>query len=161
MKEKFLSLNGEDGKLSFLFGINSKNHKKSPKKNEKHPLFKQKLDFGQRAADFIAYWGGSWHFILGLITFLIAWMILNTTLILFGKWDPYPFILMNLFLSCLAAFQAPIILMSQNRQTERDRVDAKYDYLVNRKAEREIQDMQKDLDYIKRTLKRMEKGIKN
>ncbi len=150
IKEKFLNSNGEEGKLSFLFGTNLRSYKKSNKKNEKHPIFKQKLDFGQRAADFIAYWGGSWHFIITLVSLLVAWMILNTALILFGQWDPYPFILMNLFLSCLAAFQAPIILMSQNRQTERDRADARYDYVVNRKAEREIQEVQKDLDEIKR-----------
>ena len=73
------------------------------------------------------------------------------------RWDPYPFILLNLFLSCLATFQAPIILMSQNRQTERDRATAKYDYAVNRKAEREIQDMQKDLDEIKRMIRKLGK----
>lgn len=72
-------------------------------------------------------------------------------------WDPYPFILLNLTLSCLAALQAPIILMSQNRQAERDRVTAKYDYAVNRKAEREIQKMQKDLNSIKRMLTEIRK----
>jgi uncharacterized membrane protein len=73
-------------------------------------------------------------------------------MILIGKWDPYPFILLNLFLSCLAAFQAPIILMSQNRTTERDRKRAEYDYAVNRKAEREIEDIQKDLEDIKKMI---------
>jgi uncharacterized membrane protein len=150
------------GKLSYLFKLKNNNNSKinsNSKKNGKHPLFKQKLEFGQRAADFIAYWGGSWHFIISLILILIIWMILNTCIVIF-KWDPYPFILMNLFLSCLAALQAPIILMSQNRQTERDRLDAKYDYIVNRKAEREIQAVQKDLEEIKRILKRVDKGGK-
>jgi uncharacterized membrane protein len=70
------------------------------------------------------------------------------------KWDPYPFILLNFVLSTLAALQAPVILMSQNRAAERDRVNAKYDYQVNRKAEREIQNMQKDLEEIKDLLKK-------
>ena len=79
-------------------------------------------------------------------------MGLNTYLVLIGKWDPYPFILLNLFLSCLATFQAPVILMSQNRSAERDRTRAEYDYLINRKAEREIEDMQKDLEEIKKLI---------
>ena len=73
-------------------------------------------------------------------------------------WDPWPFIILNLTLSCLAALQAPIILMSQNRQAERDRINAKYDYHVNRKAEREVQDMQKDLDDIKLYLMSLRKS---
>ena len=76
-------------------------------------------------------------------------MNLNTYLVVIGEWDPYPFILLNLFLSCLATFQAPVILMSQNRTTEMDRKRAEYDYAVNRKAEREIEDIQKDLEEIK------------
>ena len=68
------------------------------------------------------------------------------------RWDPYPFILLNLVLSCLAALQAPIIMMSQNRQNERDRITAKYDYAVNRKAEREVQEILRDLQQIKLTL---------
>ena len=113
---------------------------------------RSKLTLGQRGADIIAKWGGSWTFVLSLIVILIFWMILNTLMILIGKWDPYPFILLNLFLSCLAAFQAPIILMSQNRTTERDRKRAEYDYAVNRKAEREIEDIQKDLEDIKKMI---------
>jgi len=124
------------------------------KKVKEPPILrKQKLTNKQKAADAIAYWGGSWTFIVTLTVLLIIWMFINTMFAIFGKWDPYPFILMNLFLSCLSAFQAPIILMAQNRETERDRMDAKYDYLVNRKAEREIQDMQKDLEQIKTMLR--------
>jgi len=73
------------------------------------------------------------------------------------RWDPYPFILLNLMLSSLAAIQAPIIMMSQNRQAERDRLTSKYDYAVNRKAEREIQNMQKDLEEIKKMLGELKK----
>ena len=80
-------------------------------------------------------------------------MILNI-LVLIYRWDPYPFILLNLVLSCLAAVQAPIILMSQNREAQRDRIRAEYDYQINKKAEREIEDIQKDLDEIKKILKR-------
>ena len=116
-----------------------------------------KLTLGQRASDTIANWGGSWVFVIGLIVCLIFWMIFNTIMVIWGQWDPYPFILMNLFLSCLAAFQAPIILMSQNRSAERDRSRAEYDYAINRKAEREIEDIQQDLEQIKKMIRSLEK----
>ena len=110
-----------------------------------HPNFRAYRTFGQRASDFLTKWAGSWHFILGFLFFLVLWIIMNTSWIVFGsKWDPKPFILLNLILSCLAAIQAPIILMSQNRQSQKDRLKAEYDYAINRKAEkgiREIKDM--------------------
>ena len=112
-----------------------------------------KPTFGERAADAIAYWGGSWTFIFVLLSVLFVWMTLNVILIVKYKWDPYPFILLNLFLSFLAAFQAPVILMSQNRSAEKDRRRSEYDYLIDRKSEREIEDIQKDLKSIKRMLK--------
>lgn len=123
------------------------------KEKENHPIVpaNKKLTFGQRASDHLTKFLGSWTFIITFVTFLIIWMILNV-LAFMGSWDPYPFILLNLVLSCLAALQAPIIMMSQNRQSEQDRITAKYDYAVNRKAEREIQNMQKDLDEIKALL---------
>ncbi|MBU0469914.1 MAG: DUF1003 domain-containing protein [Nanoarchaeota archaeon] len=83
------------------------------------------------------------------MTTLVIWILINSWFLMKKPFDPYPFILLNLLLSCLAAIQAPVILMSQNRQAERDRINARYDYLVNRKAEREIQGIQKDLDQIK------------
>lgn len=111
---------------------------------------------GQKAADGLAKWAGSWTFIIMFFVFLIAWMLLNTYFFLQYSqgepWDPYPFILLNLVLSCLAAIQAPVILMSQNRAAERDRQRSEYDYAVNRKAEREIQAIQKQLDRIERRL---------
>lgn len=116
--------------------------------HSKHPVFRQKLTLKQRAADRIADFGGSWSFITLFFVFLFGWMILNTFILVKG-YDPFPFILLNLVLSMLAAIQAPIILMAQNRQAERDRIHAHYDYQVNRKAEREIQNMQKDLDELK------------
>ena len=134
-----------------------RNHHESPTKHETHPSLRQELTFGQRAADWIAKFGGSWIFISIFALFLIAWMILNTFLFLNNGFDPYPYILLNLVLSCVAAFQAPIILMAQGRQGERDRIDAKYDHAVNRKAEREIKEIQKDLAKIKVYLRDLRK----
>lgn len=107
--------------------------------------------FGQRAADKMTQIAGSWGFILTFSAFLVLWMMVNTSWIIFGKiWDPRPFILLNLILSCLAAFQAPIILMSQNRQSQKDRQRSEYDYAVNRKAEREIQEIRKALSRVEK-----------
>ena len=122
-------------------------------KKDKHPVLKQKLTFGQKASDAVTLFVGSWKFIIFLFIFMAIWMAMNIYMIIY-EWDPYPFILLNFVLSCLAAIQAPIILMSQNRQAERDRVHAKYDYQVNRKAEREISNMQGDLDRIMAMLKK-------
>lgn len=126
-----------------------KNEQKENGKNNAHPTLKQKLTLGQRAADKITSFGGSWTFIIFFMTTLVIWILINSWFLMKKPFDPYPFILLNLLLSCLAAIQAPVILMSQNRQAERDRINARYDYLVNRKAEREIQGIQKDLDQIK------------
>ncbi len=138
----------------------SETKKKSKGHNgNNHPRLKEKLSLGQRAADNIAGIGGSWVFILGFLAFLVVWMALNVYLFkTYGKtWDHYPFILLNLVLSCLAAIQAPIILMAQNRQAQRDRIDAAYDHGVNRKAEREIQAIQRDLKSVRRMIRRLGK----
>ncbi|MBD3253168.1 DUF1003 domain-containing protein [Candidatus Pacearchaeota archaeon] len=112
----------------------------------------RKLTLSQKTADNLAKWAGSWSFILSFLVFLCLWMILNTYIWLNyinnQPFDPYPFILLNLILSCLAAIQAPVILMSQNRAAERDRLRAEYDYQVNRKAEREIRDIKKQVNRI-------------
>ena len=113
--------------------------------------------FGQRAADALTEWAGSWTFIIILVGLLILWMIANVIAIV-SHWDPYPFILLNLFLSTMAAFQAPIILMSQNRAAERDRIKAAQDLAVDRKAESEIRDMQQDLEEIKGMLRKLDAG---
>jgi uncharacterized membrane protein len=118
----------------------------------KHPIFKQKRSSGQIAADKLTKFAGSWIFILLLLIFIGIWIYLNVSAFIY-QWDPWPFIILNLCLSCLAALQAPIILMSQNRQAQKDRLRAEYDYRVDRKAENEIRDMQKDLDEIKRLIK--------
>jgi len=109
------------------------------------PNFRLAKTFGQKAADWITKWAGSWTFILSFFIFLTIWIILNFYFLIeykIGKpWDPYPFILLNLVLSCLAAIQAPVILMSQNRTSQRDRLKAEFDYRINKKAEKEIREI--------------------
>ncbi|MDH4984476.1 DUF1003 domain-containing protein [Aminobacter anthyllidis] len=102
-----------------------------------------------RLADGIARIGGSWRFILAFLAFLVVWTGLNAWLLGRDSFDPYPFIFLNLILSMLAAIQAPIIMMSQNRQAERDRIDAAHDYAVNLKAEIEIMALHEKLDEIR------------
>jgi uncharacterized membrane protein len=104
---------------------------------------------GDRIADSIARIGGSWTFIIGFLIFLAAWSILNTVLLAAGAFDPYPYVFLNLILSMLAALQAPVIMMSQNRQAERDRFDAAHDYEVNLKAEIEIMALHEKLDELR------------
>jgi|EndMetStandDraft_5_1072996.scaffolds.fasta_scaffold33499_3 uncharacterized membrane protein len=105
--------------------------------------------FGDRVADMIARIGGSWTFILGFIAFLVLWTLGNVWLLSRNAFDPYPFIFLNLVLSMVAALQAPVIMMSQNRQTERDRIDAAHDYEVNLKAEIEIMALHEKLDELR------------
>lgn len=114
------------------------------------------LTLGQRLADKMTEYCGSWRFIVGMLWIIALWFALNSLAFL-QHWDPYPFIFLNLFLSCLAALQAPIILMSQNRSTERDRTRAERDYHVNRKAEREVENMQSDLEEIKKMIHSLKK----
>jgi uncharacterized membrane protein/uncharacterized membrane protein YeaQ/YmgE (transglycosylase-associated protein family) len=106
--------------------------------------FRQQLSIGERLADRVAYFGGSWTFIGCFAAFMLAWMFLNTATP--RPADPYPFILLNLILSCLAAVQAPIIMMSQNRQAAKDRFDAQQDYQVNLRAEMQITELHLKLD---------------
>lgn len=102
---------------------------------------------GEKAADKLANVAGSWGFIITFLIILGLWMITNVYAWI-NTWDPYPFILLNLVLSCLAAIQAPIILMAQNRQTQKDRQRSEYDYAVNRKSAREIDEIRKQLNRI-------------
>jgi uncharacterized membrane protein len=104
--------------------------------------------FGEQIADRVAKFGGSWTFILIFFGILILWVVLNTYVLVNYKdtFDPYPYILLNLFLSMLAALQAPVIMMSQNRQAAKDRLDAQHDYEVNLKAELEILSLHEKLD---------------
>ncbi|GLQ76769.1 cyclic nucleotide-binding protein [Mesorhizobium huakuii] len=105
--------------------------------------------FGDRLADTIARIGGSWSFILGFLAFLVVWTVGNVWLLTRDAFDPYPFIFLNLVLSMVAALQAPVIMMAQNRQTERDRIDAAHDYEVNLKAEIEIMALHEKLDELR------------
>lgn len=104
---------------------------------------------GERLADAMARIGGSWNFILCFVAFLAFWVLLNAWLLGRDSFDPYPFIFLNLVLSMLAAVQAPIIMMSQNRQATRDRLDAAHDYEVNLKAELEIMSLHEKVDDIR------------
>jgi uncharacterized membrane protein len=113
-----------------------------------HREIEEGLTFGQRMADRVARLGGSWLFIGMFFIFILGWMGMNTLLLL-SPYDPYPYILLNLILSCLAAIQAPVILMSQNRHTEKDRQQATNDYEVNLKAEIEIMQIHEKIEYLK------------
>lgn len=122
--------------------------------------FKEQLSFGQRVADKVAVFGGSWTFIITFITIMVVWMTTNTLFIAGdGAFDPYPFILLNLVLSSLAALQAPIIMMSQNRQADKDRMAANLNYEVSLKSDLEIIRLHQRLDEMTKLLK--EKGDVN
>jgi uncharacterized membrane protein len=103
---------------------------------------------GQKLADKVARFGGSWRFIILFFIGLSFWIIFNAIAIGFYKFDPYPFILMNLILSCIAALQAPVIMMSQNRQEEKDRMRSENDYLINLKAEMQIRSLHQKIDLL-------------
>jgi len=118
-----------------------------------------KLTLGQKAADWTTKWVGSWTFISFLFVFMAIWMCLNIYLIVIARWDPYPFILLNFVLSTLAAVQAPVILMSQNRANDRDRAKVERDFTINRREEKEIQKIHKDLREIKRMIMKKGKGF--
>jgi len=114
--------------------------------------YSEQLTFGQRMADNVASFGGSWAFIIIFMVVLISWIILNSFILIklgSGSFDPYPYIFLNLILSMLAAIQAPIIMMSQNRQAYKDRLSAEHDYEVNLKAELEIIALHEKVDSLK------------
>lgn len=115
----------------------------------------EKMTFGDRLADKVAIFGGSWKFIIIFSIILVVWIVLNTAILSTKAFDPYPFILMNLILSSIAALQAPIIMMSQNRQETKDRKRAENDYVINLKAEIEIRELHTKLNLL------MEDQIKN
>ncbi len=104
--------------------------------------------FGQLLSDKIATFGGSWTFIICFFSFIVIWMVVNIILLTNKAYDPYPFILLNLILSCLAAIQAPIIMMSQNRQDQKDRKRSEHDYKINLKAELEIKLLSEKIDHL-------------
>jgi uncharacterized membrane protein len=109
---------------------------------------KDNRTFGQKIADYVADFGGSWTFIIFFFVFIALWISSNIFIFVHNEFDPYPYILLNLILSCLAALQAPVIMMSQNRQEEKDRARAKKDYMINLKSELEIRLISDKLDHL-------------
>lgn len=109
-----------------------------------HQQHQERLTPGQKIADLVAQTMGSWYFIIGQSILILIWVAVNLAAYLY-QWDPYPFILLNLLFSVQAAYAAPIIMMSQNRQGERDRIQAKADYETNLQAKKEIEQLQKQL----------------
>lgn len=110
--------------------------------------FDRKLTFGEHLADKVADYGGSWRFIVIFMGVLLVWVVINSVVLVQRPFDPYPFILLNLVLSCIAAIQAPVIMMSQNRQEAKDRLRSEYDYRVNLKAELEIRHLHEKIDHL-------------
>ena len=110
--------------------------------------FEDKRTLGERIADRIAEFGGSWTFLIVFGCFVIVWIIINSLVLYWRPPDPYPYILLNLLLSCLAAIQAPIIMMSQNRQEAKDRMRSQHDYQINLKAELEIRHLHEKVDHL-------------
>jgi uncharacterized membrane protein len=123
-----------------------KAHERKIVSTDINAAFSAKASTGERLADSIARVGGSWSFILAFLAFLVVWCVVNTIVLVTRAFDPYPFIFLNLVLSMIAAIQAPIIMMSQNRQTERDRFEAAKDYEVNLKAELEVLSLHQKID---------------
>ena len=117
-----------------------------------------RLNFGQRAADAVARFAGSWSFIISFLLVMLAWIVINVILAT-GSFDPYPFILLNLVLSCIAAVQAPLIMMSQNRQEAKDRQRAENDYKINLKSELIIDDLHKKLDLVLENQKKINRRL--
>ncbi|MBB3311883.1 putative membrane protein [Rhizobium sp. BK196] len=124
----------------------AKTHERKIVSTDVNAAFFAEASFGERLADGIARVGGSWSFILAFLAFLLVWTLINTIILLNRAFDPYPFVFLNLILSMLAAIQAPIIMMSQNRQAERDRFEAAKDYEVNLKAELEVLSLHQKID---------------
>lgn len=122
---------------------------RQPIARDSYSTYVEGAGLGARLADGIARVGGSWAFIAGFIAFLAVWTLVNTFLAAADRFDPYAFIFLNLVLSMIAALQAPIIMMSQNRQAERDRIDAAHDYQVNLKAEIEIMALHEKFDELR------------
>jgi len=108
----------------------------------------EKPTYGQHIADKVAAFGGSWTFIISFFIVLMLWIMLNSAILTGKAFDPYPYILLNLILSCIAALQAPVIMMSQNRQETKDRLRSEYDYKVNLKAELEIRMLHEKIDHL-------------
>lgn len=112
-------------------------------------LQQEQLTFGEKISDFIAIKAGSWGFIVSFMLLLSIWIFINSWVMLSKPFDPYPFILLNLILSCIAALQAPIIMMSQNRQESKDRIRSEQDFLIDEKAEIIIEELYAQIIYLR------------
>lgn len=130
--------------IRFLAG----SFRRVPQTRNVNEVFEERLTFGERLADRVAAIGGSWTFIMGFGAFLVAWAVLNTVVLAASAFDPFPFIFLNLMLSMLAALQAPIIMMSQNRQAAKDRLEARLDYETNLRSEAEIASLHEKIDLL-------------
>ena len=135
------------GSQTHDFGLSDAPAEDEPVAEDVEAAFDQQRSFGARAADLVASFGGSWTFILLFLLVLVIWMAINASRFLGANFDPYPFILLNLVLSCVAAIQAPIIMMSQRRTEAKDRMRAENDYKVNLKAELEIRHLHEKFDH--------------
>jgi uncharacterized membrane protein len=148
----------EGENMNRLLTISKNFLRKHPPLQNVNELMEERITFGQRAADKVASTVGSWRFIIIQTILLMAWVVLNA-IAWIQHWDPYPFILMNLLLSLQAAYAAPIIMMSQNRQAARDRVEAHNDYLVNLKSEEGIKTILEYLHAHNETLSRINEKL--
>jgi uncharacterized membrane protein len=122
--------------------------RRAPRVRDVNEVFDQRLTFGDRLADRVAAIGGSWNFIIGFGLFMMVWAVLNTVVLTRHPFDPFPFIFLNLMLSMLAALQAPVIMMSQNRQAAKDRLDMRLDYETNLRSEAEIASLHEKIDLL-------------
>lgn len=149
-REKYISdyLLAEIGQLSTLENkvVDSLTEDKSIVSTVEEEVGKR--TYGQKVADKVAAFGGSWKFIISFGVFIVLWILTNVYILTNNRFDPFPFILLNLILSCLAALQAPVIMMSQNRLEEKDRERAKKDYMINLKSELEIRMLHEKLDHL-------------
>jgi uncharacterized membrane protein len=118
-----------------------------------HPINRHRWSFAQEIADRLAGFAGSWEFILFIVFLILTWTLVNAYILIERRFDPYPFVFLNLVLAIITSILTPVILMSQNRASQRDRVRAEYDYELNKKSEKEIQEIKRQLDRIERKLR--------
>lgn len=151
-REKYIAdfLQKEIGELSLLEKkvVDTLMDKSTISDKIEETTLNETITLGQRLADKVASFGGSWTFIISFGIFITIWILLNIIILQAKSFDPFPFILLNLILSCIAALQAPVIMMSQNRQEEKDRERSKKDYMINLKSELEIRILHEKIDHL-------------
>jgi uncharacterized membrane protein len=151
-REKYIAdfLQKEIGELSLLKKkvVDTLMDKSTISDKIEETTLNESITLGQRLADKVASFGGSWTFIISFGIFITIWILLNIIILQAKSFDPFPFILLNLILSCIAALQAPVIMMSQNRQEEKDRERSKKDYMINLKSELEIRILHEKIDHL-------------